>query len=334
MDYTTGDQYVVHEGTGHRMAQDSEAIPTEWPAEESNQIVWSLMEVINEAITLEPENSALTPAAFDPDIPATYRVLYEAIQTIIASNIPAVPTVEKDRIFIENATFAAAVEDGDAVYWDSGNSRFDQAIADGTAAQKMVGFADVTSGEVTLSGNLDIMTGLTPGSYYLSGDTAGAITQTAPANLVPVGYAKSATTIFIDTENIPTASDTQKGIAERATPAEVQAGTDEERFVTPAGLASYSKLHASSGYQALPGGLIVQWVYGVAANGDLITFPITFPTAAYSLQVTDKNIDTIATTAHIVGYDALTTSGFILSAFTHDGASVSQTGYFAFAIGK
>lgn len=96
MDYTRGDQYIVHEGTGHRMAQDTEAIPTEWPAEESNQIVWSLMEIINEAITLEPENSALTPATFSPDIPATYRVLYESLLAITDSRIPPITETDID----------------------------------------------------------------------------------------------------------------------------------------------------------------------------------------------------------------------------------------------
>ncbi|MRD73285.1 hypothetical protein GH865_08485 [Rhodocyclus tenuis] len=105
-------------------------------------------------------------------------------------------------VIINNATFAAAVTGtGKAVYWDAGNSRFDLALADGTAKQSCVGFADVAKGNVYAFGDAVLFTGLTPGArYYLDGATAGAITTTAPSNAVFVGIARNATELFVDVD--------------------------------------------------------------------------------------------------------------------------------------
>lgn len=104
---------------------------------------------------------------------------------------------------LEDVTFGPSVADGDAVYWDNANSRYDRAIADGTDKQKMVGFADVTNSLVEAFGRSALFSGLTAGSkYYLSGSTAGAITTTAPSEKVVVGLAKSATVMFVDIDPI------------------------------------------------------------------------------------------------------------------------------------
>jgi len=107
-------------------------------------------------------------------------------------------------VIINNAVFAGAVTGtGKAVYWDSGNSRFDLALADGTAKQNCVGFADVANANVYAFGDAVLFAGLTPGSrYYLDGATAGAITVTAPANAVFVGIARNATELFVDVDAV------------------------------------------------------------------------------------------------------------------------------------
>ena len=111
-------------------------------------------------------------------------------------------------VVISNATFAGAVTGtGKAVYWDSTNSRFDLALADTTAKQNCVGFADVPNGNVYAFGDAVLFTGLTPGArYYLDGTTAGAITTTAPTNAVFVGIARNATELFVDVDAVPAAS--------------------------------------------------------------------------------------------------------------------------------
>ncbi len=69
-----------------------------------------------------------------------------------------------------------------------------------------------------------------------------------------------------------------------ATEAEVQAGTDTAKAVTPAGMkAVFTGTNvnlASNGYQKLPSGLIIQW--GTAPQGYnwLVNLPIAFPNAA------------------------------------------------------
>lgn len=104
-------------------------------------------------------------------------------------------------VIFENVTFAGAVTGtGKAVYWDFGNSRFDLALADGSAKQEVCGFADVPNACIYAFGKAALFAGLTPGRYYLDGTTAGAITKIAPANTVSIGIAKSASELFIDVD--------------------------------------------------------------------------------------------------------------------------------------
>lgn len=82
------------------------------------------------------------------------------------------------------------------------------------------------------------------------------------------------------------ATETLKGRVELATSAEVLAGTDAVRAVTPAGLMSaFGKSLASSGYQKFPGGMIIQWFSGVTSgtNGadSTFNFPIAFPNGVF-----------------------------------------------------
>ena len=103
-------------------------------------------------------------------------------------------------VIINNATFAPAVAGtGEAVYWDAGNTRFDLALADGSAKQNCVGFADVPNSQVFCFGDAVLFAGLTPGSrYFLDATTPGAMTTTAPANGVYLGIARDATEVFVD----------------------------------------------------------------------------------------------------------------------------------------
>jgi hypothetical protein len=103
-------------------------------------------------------------------------------------------------VILDEAVFESSVSDGEAVYWDSANSRFDEAVADGTAKQNAVGIADVTNSKVYAFGSCPILSGFTPGSrYYLSSSVAGGLTTTAPStNVVQVGIAKSATELIVD----------------------------------------------------------------------------------------------------------------------------------------
>ena len=142
----------------------------------------------------ESLRNIITTAGLTPD-DGDLNLLQKAIVKLVSATNHVVR--------LEDVTFGPSVSDGDAVYWDSANSRYDRAIADGTDKQKMVGFADVTNSLVEAFGRSSLFSGLTAGTkYYLSGSTAGAITATAPSEKVAVGLAKSATVMFVDIDPV------------------------------------------------------------------------------------------------------------------------------------
>ncbi|WP_273152865.1 hypothetical protein [Methylophaga thiooxydans] len=156
--------------------------PATWPGA---HWLYKVGESLRNVIT----NAGLTPD--DGDL----SLLQKAIVKLVSATNHVVR--------LEDVTFGPSVSDGDAVYWDNANSRYDRAIADGTDKQKMVGFADATNSLVEAFGRSALFSGLTAGSkYYLSGSTAGAITTTAPSEKVAVGLAKSATVMFVDIDPI------------------------------------------------------------------------------------------------------------------------------------
>jgi len=122
-------------------------------------------------------------------------------RTQLRQAITAMISGASKAVVIKSATFAAGVADGEVVRWDSVNSNFAQAIADGTTSNNAVGVADVTNSEVICFGETraGLMSGLTPGSrYYLDGTTAGALNLTAPTDKVRIGIAKAADIMFVD----------------------------------------------------------------------------------------------------------------------------------------
>lgn len=76
MNYTQSDAYVTHVGTGHRMHQQSQPVPTMVTDKDLNMVIWSLMQVLNEA--------GVAPAAFDAANINTYNRLLLALQTLFA----------------------------------------------------------------------------------------------------------------------------------------------------------------------------------------------------------------------------------------------------------
>lgn len=139
---------------------------------------WSTLDEVITAAGMTPDHGILTQ-------------LRDAIQTLISQN--------QQSVIIHDAVFEATVADEDVVYWHAGTGEFTKALADGSAAQNAVGFADVTNEKVYAFGSAPIFAGLTPGAYYLDTVTPGAITATPPAiNIVKLGLAISATEIYVD----------------------------------------------------------------------------------------------------------------------------------------
>jgi hypothetical protein len=88
---------------------------------------------------------------------------------------------------------------------------------------------------------------------------------------------------------------------------------------------------SESGYQKLPSGLIIQWGNGTAVNNTSISFPTTFPTAAYCVIASCSNIGA----SRIVCAGSISTAGFVASGFitTTGGYSGGETFYYI-ALGK
>ena len=119
--------------------------------------------------------------------------------------------------------------------------------------------------------------------------------------------------------NTGQASTTAKGIIEIATDAEVIAGTDTQRAITPAGLiAAFANSKTTNGYTYLPNGWIMQWVKGVnTTTGDstqTVNFPLTFPTAVLACSI--STINTSATTVADAWFqeNSKTTSSIVVQA--------------------
>lgn len=167
---------------GFRDGNRAQSIPaTDLSAEWCNSLQEEIANVIEAAgIVLDAENRSQ---------------LLQAIQQMVIGAQKAV--------VISNATFEASVATGEVVRWDSGNNRFDEAIADGTANNRAVGVADVANSKVYLYGECPLFVGLTPGArYFLDAATPGAVTTVAPADGVTIGIAKSATTLFVDPDTL------------------------------------------------------------------------------------------------------------------------------------
>jgi hypothetical protein len=115
------------------------------------------------------------------------------------------------------------------------------------------------------------------------------------------------------------ASSTLPGVVELATDAEVQAGTDTARVVTPAGLASFAQSLAAFGYKKLPGGLILQWgnLLNIAFNqapGATFSFPIVFPNAVLSFVSTSYFTSSGTTTVANINPSSVSASGVVYQA--------------------
>lgn len=75
MDYTLSPEFIIHPSTGQRMHSANQPVPTEMSDKDFNSLIWSMMEVVKAA--------DLAGQQFDPGVPATYRVLRDAIAELV-----------------------------------------------------------------------------------------------------------------------------------------------------------------------------------------------------------------------------------------------------------
>jgi len=159
----------------------------------------------------------------------------------------------------------------------------------GQATESTAGIAEVATNAETLAGSSDTVV-VTPLKLQYMIDNKGATTSA-------------------------------KGTVELATNAETITGTDTERVITPSNVTGLfadtgRQSIGTSGYQKLPGGLIIQWGSGLLTTGSTVSFPIAFPTACLNVQVTADTSTSV--NVEVAGARLLTTT-----TFTFDGAIFS-----------
>ena len=94
MDYTSSPNYVTHYGTGQRMHEATQALPTVVSDQDMNMVLWSLMEVVKE--------SGLPGIPFSKDSPTSYQRLRDALRALYTPKIEysSVPTSNKGLMIV------------------------------------------------------------------------------------------------------------------------------------------------------------------------------------------------------------------------------------------
>ena len=154
-------------------------------------------------------------------------------------------------------------------------------------------------------------------------------------NLTNDGAVTIGTTALVFAKrDISDASTTLKGKVQLATSVEAQAFADALKAITPATLAGGfqggNQSMAASGYQKLPGGLILQWGSSTGTSGGsvAVTFPIAFPNACYRVVATSQAGNNTFNPSG-VGAPSLTGVTLYLNTTGADGTGIAY-----FAIGR
>lgn len=90
-------------------------------------------------------------------------------------------------------------------------------------------------------------------------------------------------------------------------------------------------LAASSGWTRLPSGILMQWATVSIVNSSTFTFPITFPTACFVVQLTSYVSGSQQNFVNVVS-GSVTTTQFQANSYTRSGSS-STSSVFYLAIG-
>lgn len=99
-------------------------------------------------------------------------------------------------------------------------------------------------------------------------------------------------------------------------------------------MSSFSSLFTSSGYQKLPGGLIIQWGQVITTSGaGTGAFPIAFPSACLNVQLTDIANSLANTDIWAVNSSTLNNTNFGCFSKLDTGAATSTSAYFM-AVGQ
>lgn len=195
----------------------------------------------------------------DPVGSETLKAKSKKLTADISAVLEDLPATETARGVIELATSAEVITGTDA----------ERAVTPAGLSARTA--TDSRVGIVELATNAEAQAGT---------DTARAVT---PAALAAV-----------------TGTEARAGLVEIASAAETQAWTDAFRVLTPAGLVTSlqgaNRSHAASGFQKLPGGLVIQWgnINSTDDASQTFNFSTSFPSscAVVILNRVDGNVET------------------------------------------
>jgi hypothetical protein len=131
----------------------------------------------------------------------------------------------------------------------------------------------VTSAVSTATGSLGTMSTQNANSVAITGGTVSGLTSLGVSGTATATSFSGAGTGLTGTA----ASLSIGGNAATASNGGVTSVNSTTGAVNLASLAAFTRSLSSSGYQYLPGGLIIQWGYSV--DNTTVTFPVAFPTA-------------------------------------------------------
>lgn len=208
----------------------------------------------------------------------------------------------------------------------------------GTGASDVLQTSDADSRFLNSSSNLSDLGSVATARTNLGLGTAAVANTGTGASNVP-------TTAQADlryVRQVDFATEIKAGILEVATAAEAQTygaglGADD-KIITPRKLSDAfngNATYAQTGYQNLPGGLILQWTRVTLAAADTLytlNFPQAFPTACLNIQATIDRTDDL-TPGIIAPYaNILSTSQYRIILDSYD-SNPTNTPVFIFAIG-
>ena len=123
----------------------------------------------------------------------------------------------------------------------------------------------------------------------------GSGTVTNVTGTSPISVANGTTTPAISLGIVPSnlgGAGTVNGILKANGSGTVSAAVAGTDYLTSANFTGTNQSLTTSGYQRLPGGLIIQWINGNQTNGVFsLNFPISFPNAFLGAVVTEGNAD-------------------------------------------
>lgn len=158
------------------------------------------------------------------------------------------------------------------------------------------------------------------GSVLVAGDIAGA------GHWLVLTYDQTMDKWVIGNPNVSLAI---------ASPSEAQGQTDNTKMLTPLRLAEAlqgaNQSLGATGYQKLPGGLILQWGYTTTSGGSAtasIVFPVSFPNALLSVGGIG-----VSANDRLLVVTASSATGFNCTTYVAASGGSAVTNFFWFAIG-